>query len=148
MDRATELALIKRLRAESYKTREDRLQAVKDGGLGTVDAAHFTQEELEYLLPGRKIEWLINVAPFTDHPDQPIWMENEAIVDVSPKRLTVDRVRGIITFQDRGCSTRTVRISSIFTLTVRVVPMGNADAPKRVPRHMKAKLQRKKLVVN
>lgn len=142
-----ELALIRRLRAESYKTREARLEAIKDGGLGTIDAAGFTQEEIEYLLPGRKIEWLINVAPFTDHPNQPIWMETEAVIDVSPKRLTVDRVRGIITFQDRGCSTRTVRISSIFTLTVRVIPLGQVDTVKSVPRHMKARLQKKKLAV-
>lgn len=147
MDRATELALIKRLRQQAYRSREDRLQAVKRGELSTIDAAQLTVDELMYLLPGRKIEWLVNAAPFTDHPDEPIWLECEAIVDVSTRRLIIDTINETITFQDRGCSTRTVRIKSIFTLTVRIIPMGAVDAPKRVPRHMRKKLQQKKVVV-
>ena len=146
MDRATELALIKRLRQQAYRSREERLEAVKRGEPGTIDAAQLTVPELEYLLPGRKIEWVIDVARFTPM-DEPVWLEQEAVIDKSTKRLTIDTLKGTITFQDDGCSTRTVRISSIFTLTVRLVPPRKIHEIKSVPRHMRKKLQQKKVVI-
>jgi len=108
----------------------------------------FTQEELEYLLPGRRLSWVVNVARFTDHPHEPIWLECEAVVDSSPKRLIVDRANGVITFQDDGCSTRTVRMSAIFDFTVRIIPPKKVHEPKKVPRHMLKKVNQKKMVVN
>lgn len=147
MDHATGHALIKRLRAESYKTREERLQAIKNGQPGTIDAAGFTTEELMELLPGRKIEWVSNTARFTKTPDRPLWTEFESIINASPKTLKIDTIAGTITFNDDECQTHTVRISAIFTLTVCIIPPRKVQEVKRVPRHLKGKMNQKKLVV-
>lgn len=147
MDRATELALIRRLRAESYKTREDRLAAVKAGRPGTIDAAGFSREELLELLPGRKIEWVSDTARFTNTPDQHLWTEFQAIIHVSPKNLHVDLVTGTITFNDDEWQTRTVRISKIFTLTVRRIPPRKTQEPTPTRRHLRGRMNQKKLAV-
>jgi hypothetical protein len=147
MDRATELALIRRLRTESYKTREDRLAAVKAGKHGTIDAAGFTVSELMELLPGRKIEWVSNTGQFTRTPEDPLWTEFQAIIHVSDKNLKIDTVTGTITFNDDEWQTRTVKISKIFTLTVRPIPPRKAQEPKRIPRHAKGRMNQKKLAV-
>jgi hypothetical protein len=147
MDRATELALIRRLRAESYKTREGRLSAIKDGQPGTIDAAGFSREELLELLPGRKIEWVSDTARFTNTPENHLWTEFQAIIHVSAKNLYVDLDMGTITFNDDEWQTRTVRISKIFTLTVRPIPPRKAQEPKSVRRHMRGRMNVKKLAV-
>lgn len=147
MDRATELALIKRLRQQAYRTREERLEAIKAGGLSTIDEAGFTVEELMELLPGRKIEWVSNTARFTKTPDKPLWTEFESIIHVSPKNLKIDTIAGTVTFNDDEWQTRTVRISAIFTLTVRIIPPRKTQETKRVPRHLKGRMNQKKLVV-
>lgn len=147
MDVARERELIKRLRAESYKTREDRLQVVKSGEPGTIIVGGYTVDDLYHLLPGRKIEWVSNTARFTNQPERPLWTESESVINMSPKTLKVDLDGNTITFNDDECQTHTVRISMIFTLTVRVQPPRRTQEVKRVPRHLKRKMNQKKLVV-
>lgn len=114
-----EQELVQRLRKAAYVTREQRVEDVKGGGR---PYAHFTDEELIEIVPGRRISWLSEVSRFTSQPDMPLWTEHEAVVHVNAKRLEFDPEKRTLTFQDQEWQTRTVRVDRIFEVTIRVIP--------------------------
>lgn len=132
---------LKRLRAESYVTREDRIHRLKTQHISTL--VHYSIEELYELLPGRKIEWLSNIGHLTPQGTD-LWSEHEAIVAISD-RLHIDVEQGTITFQDREWSTRTIRLGMVFTLSVRHIP--DRGLPKPATRRQKRIQMTRRVVV-
>lgn len=114
-----EQELVQRLRKAAYITREQRVEMVK---AGERPYAHFLDEELLEILPGRRVSWVTNIAYRTPQPDQPLWAEHEAVVHATSKRITFDAERRVLTFQDSEWQTRTLRLDNIFEVTIRVIP--------------------------
>jgi hypothetical protein len=114
-----EQELVQRLRKAAYVTREQRVENVKNG---EQPYAHFTDEELLEIIPGRRVSWLSNTAHLTPQPDQPLWAEHEAVVHISGKRFDFDPAARTLTFQDQEWMTRTIKLENIFEVTIRVIP--------------------------
>jgi len=114
-----EQEIVRKLRTAAYTSQEKRIQAVKDG---EQPYSILSPDELLEILPGRRINWLTNVADRTPQPDIPLWAECEDVIDKSPKGLKIDEARGTLTFQSRECQTRTIRLDRIFEITIRVIP--------------------------
>lgn len=113
-----EQELVKKLRAAAYVTREDRIIQVI---AGNQPYSHLTVEELLELLPDRRVAWLGEVGRYTATGES-LWFEMEEIVANSTKNLRYDPMTDTITFNTREWQTRTIRLSRIFEVTIRIIP--------------------------
>lgn len=95
--------LLRRVRAHSYRTREERLSRVH-AGLSVLD--DYSPEEIRTVLPGRKVEWITQFGT-----------ARNAVVHHDPERIEFSPNGKNVMFNGNDGKMYTVAIQYFFTVS-------------------------------